>query len=101
MILIHGEARLMDGARDAMVAAAAPMIEASLAEDGCHAYRYSFDVADPGLMYFHEEWESDEALMAHFQTPHLAAFVTATGELMDGPVTILRSTISDTAPLGG
>lgn len=99
MILIHGEARLKEGARDAMIAAAEPMVTASLAEDGCHAYRYAFDVVDPHLMYFHEEWESDEALQAHFSTPHLAAFVEATSGLMAGRPTILRSVVSETAPL--
>lgn len=101
MILIHGTARIKDGTRDAMVAAAVPMIEASLQEDGCGDYRYSFDVADPNVMYFHEEWASDEALHAHFATPHLAAFVEASSPLMDGRPTIIRSVVTESGPLGG
>lgn len=100
MILIHGTARLRAGARDAFVEAARPMIAASRAEDGCHAYRYAFDLTDPELVSFHEEWESDEALQAHYATAHLATFGAALGDLLAERPTIQRSVVTETGPLG-
>ena len=48
------------------------MMAASRAEAGCHAYGYAEDVAEPGLIHVFERWESQAALDAHFQTPHMA-----------------------------
>lgn len=84
MILVTGTVRLADGARDATVEALGPMIEDARREPGCHACRYSFDVTDPQVLHFHEEWESEDALQAHFRSPGLAAFGAATGDLFDG-----------------
>jgi quinol monooxygenase YgiN len=51
------------------------VIEATLAEPGCRAYSYAEDVAEPGLFRVTELWDSREALSAHFQTPHMKAWV--------------------------
>ena len=57
------------------VAEALPMMQqviaATLREDGCSAYSYAADVADPGLFRVVELWESRAALKAHFATPHM------------------------------
>jgi len=50
------------------------VIEATLAETGCQAYSYAEDVAEPGLFRVMEQWDSREALSAHFQTPHMKAW---------------------------
>lgn len=50
------------------------MIAASRAEDGCLAYSYAEDVAEPGLIHVFEVWRDAAALSAHFETPHLAAW---------------------------
>lgn len=49
----------------------ARVIAASLAEPGCRAYAYAEDVLEPGLFRVHEEWDSREALDAHFAAPHM------------------------------
>ena len=71
MILVSGRFRLpverMAEARPAM----AEVIAASLAEPGCRAYSYAEDVTEPGLFRVHEEWDSYEALEAHFGTAHM------------------------------
>ncbi|HTN13982.1 MAG TPA: putative quinol monooxygenase [Sphingomonadaceae bacterium] len=70
-IAVIGSFRLaperLDEARPAMMR----IIEATRAEDGCIAYSYAEDVADPGLIRVSEMWESREHLTAHFQTPHM------------------------------
>ena len=37
------------------------VIEATLAEDGCRAYSYAEDVAEPGLFRVMEQWDSRAA----------------------------------------
>jgi len=50
------------------------MMAASRAEDGCEAYGYAEDVAEPGLIHVFETWRDAEALAAHSRTPHMAAW---------------------------
>ena len=50
------------------------MLEASRAEDGCIAYSYAEDVAEPGLIRVFEAWRDEAALDAHFATAHMAAW---------------------------
>ena len=51
------------------------VIEATLAEPGCRSYSYAEDVAEPGLFRVMEQWDSREALSAHFATAHMKAWV--------------------------
>jgi quinol monooxygenase YgiN len=60
----------LDQARPLMRA----VIEATLAEPGCRAYSYAEDVVEPGLFRVIEQWDSREALAAHFSTPHMQAW---------------------------
>jgi quinol monooxygenase YgiN len=77
MILVSGRFRLpperIAEARPAM----AKVIAASLAKPGCRAYAYAEDVTEPGLFRVHEEWDSLEALRAHFATPHMREWQAA------------------------
>ena len=50
------------------------MIEASRAEDGCLAYCFYVDITETRRFRIYEEWESEEALQAHFATSHMAEF---------------------------
>ena len=50
------------------------VIEATLAEPGCRVYAYAEDVAEPGLFRVMEQWDSREALSAHFETTHMKAW---------------------------
>lgn len=60
----------LDGLRPHMKA----MMDASRAEDGCIAYGYAEDVAEPGLIHVFEVWRDEAAFAAHFETPHMAAW---------------------------
>ena len=77
MLIVSGRFRLpperIAEARPAM----ATVIAASLAERGCRAYSYAEDVVEPGLVRVHEEWDSLEALRAHFATPHMRQWQAA------------------------
>ena len=74
MLIVAGTVRVpaenLVGLRPHMIA----MIEASRAEDGCVAYSYAEDVAEPGLIRVFEAWTDRAALDEHLTLPHLAAW---------------------------
>jgi quinol monooxygenase YgiN len=90
VIVIAGSVRIRPEARERAVAAALAMAAATRQEAGCRAYRFSADLADPTCFYVHEEWETAEALAAHFQTPHMAAFRAVLPDLLAAPPALLR-----------
>lgn len=81
MILVAGTFRLpvdiLPAAREAM----ARVIAASRAEPGCLAYAYAEDVIEPGLFRVSEAWTSREALLAHFETPHMKEWLRERAEM--------------------
>ena len=50
------------------------MLTATRTEEGCLAYSYAEDVAEPGLIRVFEAWTDQARLTAHFNAPHLAAW---------------------------
>lgn len=50
-------------------------------EAGCIRYVFSADLVEAGVFRLYEEWESQAALEAHFETDHIAAFGAALAEL--------------------
>jgi quinol monooxygenase YgiN len=52
-------------------------------EPGCCEYRLYQNKQDPQDLTFVEEWESDAALDAHMESPHLNAAVVAMAELVE------------------
>lgn len=74
-IAVIGSFRLLPERLEEARPAMARVIAATRAEDGCIAYSYAEDVADPGLIRVSEMWESREHLAAHFQTPHMIRWV--------------------------
>jgi quinol monooxygenase YgiN len=75
MIAVLGSFRFPAEALDQARLLMRAVIEATLAEPGCRAYSYAEDVAEPGLFRVTELWDDREALAAHFQTPHMKAWV--------------------------
>ena len=76
-LIIAGTVRVppenLDRFRPHMVA----MMAASRAEDGCGAYGYAEDVAEPGLIHVFEVWRDQAAIDAHFVTEHMAQWRAA------------------------
>jgi quinol monooxygenase YgiN len=99
MVLVCGRFRLPV---ERMAEARAPMakvIAASLAERGCRAYSYAEDVLEPGLFRVQEEWDSREALEAHFAAPHMREWQTEREALGFRDREILVYEIAATTPL--
>ncbi len=101
MIVIAGSLIIDPAQRDAAAAAAAEMMEATLQEVGCHAYQFSFAVDDASKVCIFEEWEDQDALDAHFATPHMATFRASSGGFITGRGTITKYEIASSGPLFG
>jgi quinol monooxygenase YgiN len=99
MLVIAGEIEIDAANREAAVAAAVRMMEATRREAGCISYTFSADLVHPGRFRIFEEWESPEALAAHFQAPHMAAFQAAVAGLGVEQMKIQRYEVSSVGPL--
>jgi len=81
-------------------AAAEKMMEATRREPGCLTYEFSQTIEAPHRFRVYEEWESEAALLAHFETPHMAAFREALGEIGILSREIFRIEAGEKTPLG-
>ena len=61
MLIVHATIDVDPDHHDAVLAAAATQQDLCRAEDGCHRYDISADVADRGRFYVTELWEGDDA----------------------------------------
>lgn len=71
------------GKRDELRAALEALVEPTSVEDGFVNYDLHEHLEDPDMFLLYENWESAEALEAHFATPHLKDFVERIPELLD------------------
>jgi quinol monooxygenase YgiN len=94
MILVAGSARIRPERRDEAVRAALAMGAATRAEPGCRQYRFYADLEAPDTFFVFEEWESEDALARHFETPHLAEFQTKLAALLAGPLDVRRYSVT-------
>ncbi len=81
MIVIQGHFDVQPDHCAAFEALVVPMQQASSAEDGCHSYVFSKDLETPGRYRLAECWETEEALAAHFQAPHMATLQAGLKEI--------------------
>ena len=101
MIVISGTARIRPEVKAEAKAAALEMAARSAAEPGCAAYELSELLDDPFTFRLFEQWESAEALAAHFATPHFAAFSRALPGFLAAPPRFTRYEVVKAGPIGG
>ncbi|WP_395292312.1 putative quinol monooxygenase [Kitasatospora hibisci] len=70
-LVVIAECRALPGHEDRLRTALESLIEPSLDEPGCLAYRLYADPNDPARMAVVEEWTDDRALDAHLSTGHV------------------------------
>ena len=99
MILVAGYVMMKPEQREKAAQVALKMAAATKREAGCIAYDFYADLADANRFHVYEEWESDEALQAHFQTPHMAEFQQALPDLIASPPNITRYEVSSSSRL--
>lgn len=90
MLVIAGIVKVKPETRAEAVQAALTMARATAGEPGCASYRFSADLEDPNTFLIFEQWEDEAALMAHFQSPHMAAFNAEIPRFLAAPPSINR-----------
>jgi quinol monooxygenase YgiN len=90
MLIIAGTVKVKPETRADAQAAALKMARATASEAGCTSYRFYADLEDPNTFLIFEQWESEAALLAHFQTPHMAEFNSVIPRFLAAPPSINR-----------
>lgn len=99
MIIVAGTIRIDTSYRKEAIEAMSAMMAETVKEDGCVSYVFSPDLHDEALFHLFEEWESQEHLGAHFQTPHMAQFQATSAELGERVADIAIYTATEKKPL--
>lgn len=99
MLIVAGTITLDPAQRAEAEKAFDNMREATLAEPGCLFYQAYLDRKDPGTVLIFERWESQEALNAHFATPHMAEFGAALGNLGVSAMDVKKYEVSSEGPV--
>ncbi|MEU7862061.1 putative quinol monooxygenase [Nonomuraea sp. NPDC049141] len=91
MSLIHlTECLAVPGQEDRLRTALEAMIEPSLDEPGCLAYRIYTDPNHPASMVAIEEWASPQALVEHCTSPHFRHAKQVLELVLAEPMTLRR-----------
>jgi quinol monooxygenase YgiN len=90
VIIVHGIIPLRPESREQALQLARHMADATRAESGCISYDFYIGLSDPNTLMLFQEWDSMEALMAHFQTDHMEHFLRELPELLSGEIITRR-----------
>lgn len=90
MIIVHGTIPIKPECREEALRLARRMTEATIAEPGCISYDFYVGLSDPNTLMLFQEWESMEALMAHFQTDHMDDFLRELPSVVSGEIITRR-----------
>jgi quinol monooxygenase YgiN len=74
MLVISGTMNVEPSDRDALLEASKAVMADTLKEDGCHAYSFTPDILDPGVVHIFEKWESEAHLAPHMKSEHIKTF---------------------------
>ena len=101
MLVIGGPIRIDPANHDQAVKAAVTMMKATREEAGCISYTFTAALEERGLFYIFEEWESQDALTAHFGAPHMTVFQGEMGKLGVKEMNVQRYEVSSVGPVRG
>lgn len=99
MLVIAGTIPIDPEKKEGALAAMQAMSEASEAEDGCISYRFYINPWDDSQILIFEEWETEAALQAHFEMPHMATFRQEIPKYVTGQMQIKRYNVSKVGDL--
>lgn len=88
LLTVIANARAKAGKEQALREALEALIEPTTKEDGHVTYALHRGADDPAVFYFYENWASAAHLEAHLGTAHIATFLGAMVDLLDGPLVI-------------
>ncbi|MEM7077782.1 MAG: putative quinol monooxygenase [Pseudomonadota bacterium] len=90
MIIVHGLIPIKPDSRDEALKMARHMAQATRLEAGCVSYDFYVGLSDPNTLMLFQEWESLDALSAHFQTQHMEEFLQGLPNVVAGEITTRR-----------
>ena len=79
-IVISAQIDVEPAGRDGALRTAQPWIDGALAQPGCIHYDWSADLNALARINVFEEWESEQALAAHFAGPQYAGMLAHLGQ---------------------
>jgi quinol monooxygenase YgiN len=101
MIVVLGFMKAAPGEADRLHDAMTAMMTESEKEEGCIRYVFSCMAGDPDSLVLTEIWRDQEALDAHFHTPHMAAFNAAVAGAKLSDVSVKQYEIASVKTLMG
>ena len=99
MLIIAGTITIDPDRREEFDRAAREMMRETHKEAGNLVYCFTHDLEDESLVRIFEQWETQEALDAHFKAPHMAAFQKAMGQVGMKDMSIQRFEIASVSKL--
>lgn len=96
MIISHSKFPIRADKVEEAQALMAEMTAASLVEDGCISYDFYSSISDPSTILLFQEWESVDAVQAHFASDHMAVFLNQLPDLLTGEVSSHRYAVQGT-----
>lgn len=81
MLIVTGVIEIAEADVEMAMSAAIEMMHETRKEPGCLVYEFAQVLGTAGRFRVYEEWESAEALEAHFRMPHMARFRAVLGEV--------------------
>tara|TARA_B100001029_G_C14864937_1_gene341171 strand:- start:194 stop:502 length:309 start_codon:yes stop_codon:yes gene_type:complete len=85
---------------DDYLEAAKLIIPVTRQEDGCVHYGIAMDLIEDHVVWFTEEWESEEHLMVHLGQPHVSDFIAKATELQILDAEVKKYTVSEVGTIG-
>ena len=86
MILVQSTFKLVPETRDEALDLMKTMVKHSRKELGCVSYEYFEGISDPNKIVLFQEWENAECLQGHYETDHMAEFLSRLGDYLSSPV---------------
>ena len=84
MIIITASFAVPSARREQIIALCSEHSARSRAEPGCLSHHIHADCEDPLRLFFHEEWQDEAAVAAHFAVPESQEFVRRLTGLVGG-----------------
>lgn len=99
MIVVSGIVEVEAANHDAAVALMQTLAAETAKEPGNVQYAFWADLGEAGTFRVFEEWKDQAALDAHFNEPHMAAFMEGVGGLGIKGTNIMKYEVSDSSKL--
>ena len=99
MLVVAGYVRIDKEHLPGVVLAARRMMKETRKEPDCLSSSFAMDLLDDSVIRIFEEWDSAEALQAHFRTSHMAEFQKTLAGLNLQEMSVQRYEVAQVGPL--